>query len=158
MDSLRRKKMTKVYAVWRGEYSDARVEGIFTTEKRAQRLVDHGDSDGTGYGDAYIQDYELDSFGDETPRGRWDVFIHPVTSEILDVHYVGEFGTESPRVVKDENTKWRVTATVVIDGVEMMASGDIQVYRAVVYAETEAKAKKVALDAVAKRKAEEAGL
>lgn len=142
--------MTTVYVVTQGEYSDYRIEGVFSTRKKAQRLVD--------VLDYYpgIMEMTLDEFGDAPVHARYDVKIHPGTSEILDVKRVGEFGTESPRVVVDKNFRYSVTTEMF--GETGTFSATIDVYRAVVYTKDEEHARKAATDAVAKYKAEREGL
>ncbi len=142
--------MTTVYLVVQGEYSDFRVEGVFSTRKKAQRLVDVLEY----YPEIY--EYTLDEFGDAPVKARYDVKIHPETSQILDVERIGEFGTESPRVVVDKNFRYSVFTEMF--GEKGTFSALIDVYRAVVYAKDEEHARKAATDAVAKYKAEEENL
>lgn len=140
----------KVYVVTSGEYSDYRIEGIFTTPNRAERLskvID--DSNG-------VDEWTLDEYGDAPVHARYDVIFHPTTSEVLSAEKIGHFGTESPRVV--EQPKFHYSVTTDFLGTKGTFSADITAIRAVVYAETKEKALKVAQDAFAKYKAEKEGL
>jgi hypothetical protein len=54
--------MTKVYAVWTGEYSDKNVNAIFSKHHLAQAYCDEYNK--RRYGDARIEDYDLDAAKD----------------------------------------------------------------------------------------------
>lgn len=64
--------MTVVYAVSNGEYSDYRIEAIFTTEERAKEYISAMDGapyDAIFSSERRIEEYELDEFSDFVSRG-----------------------------------------------------------------------------------------
>lgn len=58
----------KVYAVWRGEYSDYRIVAIFQTREKAQECC-------AVFNDAGVTEYELDSFEDSKDLYKYRVCI-----------------------------------------------------------------------------------
>jgi len=147
--------MAKVWVVTSGEYSDYGIEAIFSSPTLANKLVQSlNQRKGHDYAD--FQEWELDEINTEDLRYRFDVVIHPTTSEIFSVQNVGSYGTESPRVVEVPNYRYSVTTEMF--GEKGTFSASITALRAVVYAEDESKARKAAADAIAKYKAEREGL
>lgn len=60
--------MQKVYAVWRGEYSDYRIVAIFSTQEKAQECC-------AVFNDAGVTEYELDSFDEGKELHKYKVYI-----------------------------------------------------------------------------------
>ena len=94
----------KVYVIMKGEYSDRHVVGVALDEEKAKKIAE-AMSDGFGYGDAWVDEYDTEEFTtmriryivDYYESGRWEVVVddwgnyEEYTENSAAAHYEGKY-------------------------------------------------------------------
>ena len=74
----------KVYVIMKGEYSDIHVVGVALDEEKAKKIAEAmSDNGGSGYGDAWVDEYDTEEFAtmrikyivDYYESGRWEATV-----------------------------------------------------------------------------------
>ena len=137
----------KAYVITQGEYSDKHIVHITTDKKKAERYIEYNNAryvDRYYWGNCYLEEYEIDDFEvDDTP-------IEKVNTWNIDVYDNGKIQVK--RVCMCHREESRVE--------DYHCYTKPCFYSVVVFTddESEEKAKKIAVDLVAKYKAEQEGI